>query len=498
MALVEEFFYRLAAHGDQVAIAGAGAARTYRALLTDVDAWCRYLDAAGARTVAYRLPNGQNWIALDLALLRSGRIAIPIPDFFSAAQEAHALASAGVDHYVTSGPVPDGFATMDLVHGLRLLRAAADTPVALHPDTAKVTFTSGTTGTPKGVCLSADQLLATAGAIEQALGGEGIRQHLCALPLSLLLENVAGVYASLGNGSRIAVPDLGDIGLTGSSGLDVQAFVEGQHRYRPQSLILVPQLLLALTAASEFGLRLPDSYRFIAVGGGKIAPSLLDRAQAAGLPVYEGYGLTECGSVVAVNLPGASRPGTVGRPLPHVSVGIVDGEIQVIGNAMLGYVGDPDRPSRIATGDLGGLDPDGYLTVLGRRKSGFITAYGRNVSPEWIESELTAEIAIAQALVFGDALPGNVALIVPRGSAGEDAIATAVAAANARLPDYARVSNWHVIEPETFSTAGCLTENGRPRRDVAARCFDRQLQSMYERLQETAHAALRQAGERHP
>ena len=136
--------------------------------------------------------------------------------------------------------------------------------------------------------------------------------------------------------------------------------------------------------------------------------------------------------------------------------------------------------------------------MLGRRKSGFITAYGRNVSPEWIESELTAEIAIAQALVFGDALPGNVALIVPRGSAGEDAIATAVAAANARLPDYARVSNWHVIEPETFSTAGCLTENGRPRRDVAARCFDRQLQSMYERLQETAHAALRQAGERHP
>ncbi len=498
MAYLEGFFDRLAAHGDQVAIAGADTARTYRGLLADVDTWCRHLDAAAARTVAYRLPNGPNWIALDLALLRSGRTAIPIPDFFSTAQEAHALAAAGVDHYVTCGPVPDGFATTDLTHGIRILKASCAPPVSLHPATAKVTFTSGTTGTPKGVCLSAEQLLATAGAIEQALGGEGIRQHLCALPLSLLLENVAGVYASLGNGSRIAAPTLEEIGLSGSSGLDVQAFVEAQHRYRPQSLILVPQLLLALTAAAEFGLRLPDSYRFIAVGGGKIAPSLLERAAAAGLHVYEGYGLTECGSVVAVNLPGASRPGTVGRPLPHVSVGIVDGEIQVIGNTMLGYVGDPDVPTRIATGDLGGVDRHGYLTVHGRRKSGFITAYGRNVSPEWIESELTAEIAIAHALVFGDAMPANVALLVPRGSAGEDAVATAVAAANARLPDYARISHWHVIDPDAFSTAGCLTENGRPRRDVATRRFDRQLQSMYDRIQETAHAALRQAGERHP
>jgi long-subunit acyl-CoA synthetase (AMP-forming) len=463
-----------------------------------VDAWCHHLDATDARTVAYRLPNSLDWIALDLALLRSGRTAIPIPDFFSPAQEAYALTAGGVDHYVTTGPVPDGFAAMDLVRSIRLLKAANAGTVALHQETAKVTFTSGTTGRPKGVCLSAGQMLATASAIQQALGGEGIRQHLCALPLSLLLENVAGVYASLGNGSRIAAPALGEIGLTGSSGLDVQAFVEGQHRYRPQSLILVPQLLLALTAAAEFGLRLPDSYRFIAVGGGKIAPSLLDRAHAVGLPVYEGYGLTECGSVVAVNLPGASRPATVGRPLPHVSVGIVDDEIQITGNAMLGYVGETGTPARIATGDLGEVDEAGYLTVRGRRRSGFITAYGRNVSPEWIESELTAEIPIAHALVFGDAMPANAALLVPRGDADPGAVATAVNAANERLPDYARVSRWHVIDAGDFSAAGCLTENGRPRRQIAERRFDRQLQSLYEQIQETQHAALRQAGERHP
>src|SRR5690606_11466174 len=147
-----------------------------------------------------------------------------------------------------------------------------------------------------------------------------------------------GVYANLQNGSRICVPPLADVGMSASSSLAVARFVAAQHTYRPDSLILVPQLLLALTAAAEAGLPLPAGYRFVAVGGGKVSEALLERAARAGIPVHEGYGLTECGSVVAVNLPGAGRPGTVGRPLPHVAVSIIDGEIHVAGAAMLGYL----------------------------------------------------------------------------------------------------------------------------------------------------------------
>ncbi len=198
--------------------------------------------------------------------------------------------------------------------------------------------------------------------------------------------------------TRVCVPPLNEIGVTGSSGLDVARFIAAQHRFHPQSVILVPQLLLALTAAAEFGVALPDAYRFVAVGGATVPVSLIARARRIGVPAFEGYGLTECGSVVALNLPNANRPGTVGRPLDNATIDIVDGDIHVSGSTMLGYLGEPAAaPSRIATGDVGAFDADGYLQVLGRRRNNFITSFGRNVNPEWIEGELQAEFAIACA-----------------------------------------------------------------------------------------------------
>ncbi len=485
-------------HGERIALDDGSSTWSYARLLHEIEAWVRILDAVQARRVVFRLPNGMAWIALDLALLVSGRLAVPLPGFFSTAQQRHVITASGADVLVTSGsaageePVADFAPVLD--HGGALVLRADVLPPHVHAGTAKLTFTSGTTGAPRGVSLSATNLLRTASTIETALGGEGISRHLCALPLSLLLENVAGVYASLGNGSRIAVPALADIGVTGSSGLDVGRFVEAQQRFRPESLILVPQLLLALTAARELGMALPASHRFVAVGGGRVAPSLLERAGRAGIPVHEGYGLTECGSVVAVNLPGACRAGSVGRPLPHAEVAIVDGEIHVTGNAMLGYLGEPPAPARVATGDLGRLDEAGYLYVDGRRKHGFITAFGRNVSPEWIESELTSEIAVAHAVVFGEALPGNVALIVPRFESGDQAVAAAVAEANIRLPDYARISAWRSVPAADFQAGGCLTDNGRVRRDAATSRYQGILTDLYTQLENESHAAIRSSG----
>jgi long-subunit acyl-CoA synthetase (AMP-forming) len=103
--------------------------------------------------------------------------------------------------------------------------------------------------------------------------------------------------------------------------------------------------------------------------------------------------------------------------------------------------------------------------LSGRRKNVFITSYGRNVSPEWVESELTARAPIAQAALFGEARPWNVAVIVPRrpGLPARD-IAAAVAETNTALPDYARVAQW-LLASEPFTPAnGLLTTNGRVRR----------------------------------
>jgi long-subunit acyl-CoA synthetase (AMP-forming) len=196
---------------------------------------------------------------------------------------------------------------------------------------------------------------------------------------------------------------------------------------------------------------------------------MLARAATAGLPVYEGYGLSECGSVVCLNTPGAARPGSVGRPLPHARLRIDEhGEIHVGGTAMAGYIGDAEcSPNgEIATGDLGSIDADGYVHVSGRRKNLFINSYGRNLSPEWIESELTQEPGIGQAVAFGEARAQVVALIVPtHARVTPDAICDGVSRANARLPAYARVARYHVAS-ERFSLAnGLLTANGRPRRE---------------------------------
>lgn len=464
---------------QDIAVTDGAQALTGPQLLRRAGTWTDALTAVSAQRVAWRMENGIDWIALDLATLLTGRVAIPIPDFFSPTQVHYVLAASGADTWIGSAAdaLPDGFETRLKVADVPVATTRVAAPPAVHAGTAKITFTSGTTGDPKGVCLSAATMLRTADALRRELGGLGVQRHLCALPLSLLLENVAGVYANILNGSTLVTPTNGALGLTGSSGVDIARFVRAQQDANPHSLILVPQLLLALIAARSFGIALPESYRFVAVGGGRVAPSLLDQAVRAGLPVYEGYGLSECGSVVTLNTPGGRRAGTVGRPLPHVRLEQVDGELTVAGSAMLGYLGGPAAGTVIHTGDLGDIDAAGFVSIQGRRRNCFITAFGRNVSPEWVESELTAEPDIAMAAVFGEALASNVAVLVTRHDDAA-AIAAAVSRVNARLPDYARIGAWHATDATSFRARHCVTANGRIRRDTVAAVYAEELAAL--------------------
>ena len=428
------------------------------------------LDAQGLRRIASRLDNGPEWLALDLAIRRLGGVHIPLPTFFSAGQVTHALRSSGAECVVTAAgeSTPIGAAAQDrlaLADGLVAWRLQSDRP-ALPEGTACITYTSGTTGQAKGVCLDAASLLTVAGSLVEASRPLSPRRHLCLMPLSTLLENVSGLYAALLSEAQIAVPPLAEIGYTGASGLDVPRLLACLHRYQPESAILLPQLLLALVSAAEQGHKLPSSLRFLAVGGGRVGPRLLARAAALGLPVYEGYGLTECASVVCLNRPGALRPGSVGRPLPHAVVTVVGGELHVDGVRCLGYLGeDGPPPGPIATGDLGHIDDEGFVHVTGRSKNVFITAFGRNVSPEWVESELLQHPAFAQAVVWGEARPHNVAVVFPRRAGTTlDALRAALDEVNAGLPDYARVADVVVADAPFSAADGLLTANGRPRR----------------------------------
>ncbi len=456
----------LAGLRDRTALREGARRLTGEALGEAVDRRADELRAMGAMRVAIALDNGIDWVAWDLALLSTGRVAVPVPGFFSPAQQRHVLESAGVDTIV--GAVADAAREAFEPAGPGLWRRAVTGAPGLPEGTRKITYTSGTTGQPKGVCLDAAAQLAVAGSVADATRGARVERHLALLPLATLLENVAGVYAPLLAGASVELRPMRETGLAGASGLDADRFARTLAESRPHSLILLPQLLLALVALRERGLPVATDLRFVAVGGGRTSPALIERALALGIPVYEGYGLSECASVVCLNAPGAARVGTVGRALPHAEVRIApDGEVLVRGPRLLGYVGEaPAAGEWLATGDLGRLD-DGFLTLEGRRKQMFVTAFGRNVNPEWVEAELVRTAPVAQAWLHGEARASNVAVLVPRAAGVSDqALETAVREANAGLPDYARVHAW-IRAHEPFTAAnGLATANGRLRRDA--------------------------------
>jgi long-chain acyl-CoA synthetase len=464
---------------------------TYGELLHQVEELAERLKASEPRGVAIVADNGCAWALADIALHVAGIPSIPLPLFFSSTQIAHAIRAAGVDWILTdqAARVNQALSTRivpDPFYGdLQLLTVSDSTRAELPSGTTKITFTSGTTGEPKGVCLGCDQIESVAESLRTASIATSDDCHLCLLPLATLLENIAGLYTPLLAGARICVPSLSQVGLAGSSGLDVPQMVTALNTWRPSSLIIVPQILQALVGAAKAGLPIPSTLRYVAVGGAPVSPDLLKTAQSLGLPVYEGFGLSECASVVAVNRPGENRPGSVGKPLAHVQLDFApDGEILLLGMSWRGYLDGPAPPllgkDRIATGDLGHLDADGFLYVTGRKKNIFITSFGRNIAPEWIERELVLRTPVLQAAVFGEGRSFNTAIIFPTADAHADHIDAAIESANRLLPDYARVTAW-IRASEPFTPAnGTLTHNGRPRRDQIFSKYRAQFDAIYQ------------------
>lgn len=448
---------------------------TRDALDHEVAALAQRLRALGTRVLATLLDNGLPWVVADLAAEQAGVVHVPLPLFFTPAQTAHALQAAGVDTLITAAPLAARWP-----QAVREDWAIADEPVCalrlpgqglpMPPGTAKLTFTSGTTGTPKGVCLSAQALHRVRDGLVQALEPLDIRRHLCALPLAVLLENVAGVMAPLARGAECLVPPLAELGLSGSSSFDAAVFNAAVERHRPHSLILLPQMLRAWVGwLVQQGRAAPQGLRLVAVGGAAVGAPLLLAARRLGIPAYEGYGLSEGSSVQTLNLPGADKPGSAGRPLPHAQVRInPHGEIEVAGGLLAGYLGQPPLDlTWWPTGDLGEIDADGFVHVRGRRKHVLITAFGRNVSPEWVETALRGGRTIAQTVVFGDGEPSLSAVVWPvTADLPDAAIQAEVDAANQSLPDYARVMRWVRAQAPFSADAGMATANGRPQREA--------------------------------
>jgi long-subunit acyl-CoA synthetase (AMP-forming) len=456
------------ARPGRVAFATGDAALTYAGLARRVAGAAAAL-AELPPVIGLAGPNDLDWVVTDLAAAVAGKTLVPLPSFFSVEQIAHVVADAGI------GVVIAPAAGTNLPPGLPVVApftAEASTLPGLPGTTPRIIYTSGSTGRPKGVCLDDRQLGFAAKALAGAIDASADDRYLSLLPFPLLLESLCGIHVPVlvGGESRLA-PQVLPAVLAG----DLAALPRATDALRPTITVLVPELLRAWAGALMLGQqRATDSLRVVAVGGAPVAPDILMLARGLGLPAYEGYGLSECCSVVALNRPGDDRPGTAGRPLAGLGVTIADdGEIIVRGpSAMAGYLGAaPVADQAIRTGDIGRVEPDGRLVVLGRKDSVLISAYGRNVSPEWIETMLTADFRVAQAVLTGHGAARFTAVLVPTAfgatwlaGAGPDELAGLVALRCESAPDHARPGAIVVASADELRTAGLLTGNGRPRR----------------------------------
>ncbi len=476
---------------DRTAVIGGAAADSesfsYLALFNKATAAAEELKAHGAQCVALYADNSPNWVVVDLACQLAGIPLLPLPLYFSDQQLIHAINTCNVDLVLTDNTkklkalLPQAKANNQTVANFNILARALDQTQSLPKNTSKITFTSGSTGEPKGVCLNSTSQFSVASSLVDAIDMQSVR-HLCVLPLTTLLENVAGVYGPLLAGGEIVIPPLQSVGFNGSASFDLRQFLGALNFYKPQSIILIPQILTALIAAVESGYQAPATLKFIAVGGAKVSPEILHKAQQLGLPVFEGYGLSECASVVSLNVPNNNKPGTTGTILKHHKVSFKDGELVVTSHCFLGYAGKPETwyPHEVNTGDLASLDDEGYLSLKGRSKHLLISSFGRNISPEWIESEILANLQIKQAIVIGDDKPYCSALIfVDESQFSDSEIANWISKVNGKLPDYAKINNWQRLPIDVLTDNHLITDNGRPKRNLITQFFEHDIDNLY-------------------
>jgi long-subunit acyl-CoA synthetase (AMP-forming) len=419
------------------------------------------------RTIGLYAPNGIGWVIAQLACALAGKIVVPLPTFFSPAQLGHIVREASVELILAS----EQMAVLAAQSGvptkvIDIHRVGGDLPDIVD-GFGQIIYTSGSTGRPKGVRHQSGQIAWSVAGLAAAIGAGASDSYLSVLPLPLLLETICSIFIPASLGAYVHF----DTGLAERTGRgDVSGIAKSFETHRPTTSVLVPQLLKYWIAELQaIGQLAPPSLRFVAVGGAPVPKQVANVAWRWGIPVHEGYGLSECCSVVAVNRPGERRPGTVGQPLNGLRVSIDKGEIVVDGPSITdGYLGQKSAKSPWPTGDLGAMDRDGFLTVHGRKDNLLVTSFGRNVSPEWIETMVLSDPRIALCVVTGHGEPHLTSLLIPS-AAGVSWFATATRTEVLELlsdlcseaPEYA-VPRAYVITSFEHALKDQLISNGRP------------------------------------
>jgi len=427
-------------------------------------------------------------------------------------------------------------------------RSLAD---AVRPgDLATIIYTSGTTGDPKGAMLTHDNIASNIAAALQVVDLKSSDTCLSFLPLCHIFERMGGFYAMLAAGATIAYARSLDTVAADAQEvrptvlLGVPRFFEKVYarvmenagaqppirralfrwglgvgvrvarlrfQGRTAGLLLGFQATLAdRIVGAKVRARVGGRLRMCISGSAPLAPKVMEFFLAIGIPIIEGYGLTETSPVITLNVPGRERPGAVGPPIPGTEVRIgADGEILARGpGIMQGYFRNEEatraalRDGWFHTGDVGHLDAEGNLVITDRLKDLIVTAGGKKVAPQPLEAKLKTSRWVSEAVMLGDRKPYCVALLVPNfanleaeakakgwpaGSrrellASEQARALyqgVVDQLNAGLAPFETIKRFELLDRDLSAEAGELTPTLKVRRKIVADVFAGEIEALY-------------------
>lgn len=512
------------------------------------------------------------WTLLDFATWFAGAVLVPVYETSSPSQVLWDLSDSGAIGIVTE--TADHFARFDEVHGDlpliehvwqidlgdlgKLAASGGDVTdeeierrrsIATGSDVATLIYTAGTTGKPKGCVLTHSNF------VELSRNAAISMSDIVHTEAStLLFVTMAHVFARF-----IAVLCVHG-GVTVGHQADTTQLLPAMASFKPTFLLAVPRVFEKVYNSSEqraessgrgkifrraaavaiahskaldagkvpFGLAVQFAVldrlvlsKIRAAMGGRVKYAVSGSAplglrlghfyRSLGISIMEGYGLTETTAPITVNLPTNFKIGTVGPPLPGMSVRIAeDGEIQAKGiDVFAGYWNNPEETAKVfdgewfSTGDIGTLDAEGYLTITGRKKEIIVTAGGKNVAPAQLEDPIRANPIIAQVVVVGEQKPFIAALVtldeemlpVWLNNNGEDAMQTpaearenpkviaevqkAVDAANMTVSRAESIRKFVILPKDFTEASGHLTPKFSIKRSAILADYAAEIESMY-------------------
>jgi len=541
----------------------------------EVRATAKGLIAAGIQIgdrVAIMARTRYEWTILDFAIWYAGAVVVPIYDTSSAEQIDWILNDSSTVGIIVETPALRELVqtvlpshtkhiwtmTEDVLAVLRNAGAqVSDDEIerrraALLPDTlATLIYTSGTTGKPKGVSLTHGNFLAECGNVVQGAsdlflkpGGStllflpvahvfgrmvqigainsGLHLAHCSDPLGRLPIDLASfkptfvlavprIFEKIYNGAEARAEAAGKGKIFRKAAETAIAYSEAMDKKKISPLLTLKHGLFDKLVYSKIRAGMGGRVEAAISGGAPLGVRLGHFYRGAGVTILEGYGLTETTAGATLNLTGAHRVGSVGRPIPGTSIKIAeDGEVLIRGGIVMGGYWQNDAANAEAfdsqgwfqSGDLGKLDDEGFLYIVGRKKELIVTAGGKNVAPAVLEDRLRAHPLVSQCLVVGDNQPFIAALVTidqdslkgwvtnnkKEGASMADlandpdliaVIQTAVDDANKAVSKAESIRKFTILTTDFTIAGGHLTQKLSIKRHVVAKEFAKEIDQLF-------------------